>query len=89
MLSDRYGVSINIDDYETLTGEPSTRFQDFQPEELVEIIAMFEEMPSGFHKVEGLNYLVRRLNGGVIHFIPSTSNCLGRIGLYRIYGIGI
>ncbi len=70
MLSDRYGVSINIEDYETLTGEPSTRFQDFQPEELVEIIAMFEEMPSGFHKVEGLNYLVRRLNGGVNPFYP-------------------
>ena len=38
MLSDRYGVSINVDDYLALTGEESTRFQDFQPEELVEII---------------------------------------------------
>ena len=70
MLSDRYGVSINVDDYLALTGEESTRFQDFQPEELVEIIAMFEEMPSGYHKVEGLNYLVRRLNGGVNPFYP-------------------
>jgi hypothetical protein len=24
---------------------------------------MFEEMPLGFHKIEGMNYLVRRLNG--------------------------
>jgi len=70
MLSDRYGVSISIDDYQTLTGEPSTRFQDFQPEELVEIIAMFEEMPSGYHKVQGLNFLVRRLNGGVNEYYP-------------------
>ena len=70
MLSDRYGVSISIDDYQALTGEPSTRFQDFQPEELVEIIAMFEEMPSGYHKVQGLNFLVRRLNGGVNEYYP-------------------
>ena len=70
MLLDRYGVSIDIDNYQTLTGEPSTRFQDFQPEELIEIITMFEEMPSGFHKVEGLNYLVRRLNGAVNENYP-------------------
>ena len=70
MLSNRYGVSINIDDYQALTGEPSTRFQDFQPEELVRIIAMFEEMPTGYHKVQGFNYLVRRLNGAVNELYP-------------------
>ena len=31
---------------------------------------MFEEMPSGYHKVEGLNYLVRRLNGAVNENYP-------------------
>ena len=35
----------------------SSRFQDFIPEEILKIINMFEEMPSGFHKIQGLNYL--------------------------------
>ena len=53
-------MTTTIDDYFALTGEQSTRFQDFQAEELVAIISMFEEMPSGYHKIEGLDYLVRR-----------------------------
>ena len=65
ILTERYGVSIDIPDYSTLTvsGESSSRFQDFHPSELVEIINMFEEMPKGMHKIQGLNYLVRRLDG--------------------------
>jgi len=63
ILKDRYGISLEIDDYLALTGEPSSRFQDFQDSELVSIINMFEEMPSGFHKIEGMDYLVRRVNG--------------------------
>ena len=63
ILVERYGVTTSIDDYVALTGEQATRFQDFQAEELVAIISMFEEMPSGYHKIEGLDYLVRRING--------------------------
>ena len=39
---------------------------------MVAIISMFEEMPSGYHKIEGLDYLVRRINtcfGQIIHII--------------------
>ena len=63
ILNERYGVSIDIEDYQALTGEQASRFQEFQDEELIQIISMFEEMPSGFHKIEELNFLVRRLNG--------------------------
>jgi hypothetical protein len=67
ILLKRYGVKIDIPNYTTLTqptgGELQSRFQDFKPSELMKIINMFEEMPSGFHKVSGLNYLVRRMDG--------------------------
>ena len=70
ILTERYGVSIDIDDYLELTGENASRFQDFQDSELISIINMFEELPSGYHKVEGLNYLVRRLNGTISPAYP-------------------
>ena len=67
ILNDRCGVSLTPPDYSLLTqgttNETSTRFQEFQASELIAIISMFEEMPSGFHKVQGLNYLIRRTNG--------------------------
>ena len=67
ILNDRYGVSLTPPSYPDLTSnttnETSSRFQEFQALELVAIINMFEEMPSGFHKIQGLNYLVRRVNG--------------------------
>lgn len=71
ILSERYGVTINIQDYIALTGEQASRFQAFQAEELIAIISMFEEMPSGYHKIEGLNYLVRRINGADNPYYPA------------------
>jgi hypothetical protein len=70
ILFERYGVTTTIDDYAALTGEQATRFQDFQAEELVAIISMFEEMPSGYHKIDGLDYLVRRMNGADNPYYP-------------------
>ena len=70
ILVERYGVKTTIDDYVALTGEQATRFQDFQAEELLAIISMFEEMPSGYHKIEGLDYLVRRINGADNPYYP-------------------
>ena len=70
ILVERYGVTTVIDDYIALTGEQASRFQDFQAEELIAIISMFEEMPSGFHKIEGLDYLVRRINGADNPYYP-------------------
>ena len=67
ILGDRYGVTMQINSYADLTafttGEGGSRFQPFHPEEIVHIINMFEEMPSGMHKIDGLRYLARRLDG--------------------------
>lgn len=65
ILTQRFGCSIFVDDYKTLTvtNEDAECFQKFVPSELVSIINMFEEMPEGFHKIPHLNYLIRRQNG--------------------------
>lgn len=67
ILEDRYGCTTSLADFSTLTqsttGEDQNSFQQFHPEELVQIINMFEEMPSGYHAIEGLNYIVRRVDG--------------------------
>ena len=63
----RYAVSINISDYSELTrhttGEHAGRFSEFKNEELIALISMLEEYPSGMLKTPGLKYLVRRLDG--------------------------
>ena len=48
---------------EDLMDEDSSNFQEFFDNEKLEILAMFEELPEGFHKQEGLKYMVRRING--------------------------
>ena len=67
ILQERYAVSINIPDYSELTryttGEHGGRFSTFKNEELLALISMFEEFPQGMHRVSGLEYLVRRLDG--------------------------
>ena len=67
ILRERYAVSINIPDYSELTryttGEHAGRFSEFKNEELMALVSMLEEFPQGMHKVPGLNYLVRRLDG--------------------------
>lgn len=67
ILNEKYGVSTKIPDYSKLTQfttkDTAASFQQFHSWELIEIINMFEEMPQGFHKIDGLNYLVRRADG--------------------------
>ena len=67
ILQERYGVSINVPDYTELTqyttGEHAGRFSEFKNEELIALVSMLEEYPSGMIKTPGLNYLVRRLDG--------------------------
>jgi uncharacterized repeat protein (TIGR02543 family) len=72
ILTVRFGVTIRNIDYESLTvlGESAEAYQQFKPNELLQILAMFEEMPSGFHSVEGLEYLVRRKDGAVHPIYP-------------------
>ena len=67
ILEQRYAVSVNVPDYTELTShttqEHAGRFDDFKNEELIAIIAMLEEYPTGMIKTPGLRYLVRRLDG--------------------------
>lgn len=67
ILKERYGVSTRVSNFDKLTQfttkDSASSFQQFHAWELVEIINMFEEMPQGFQKIDGLNYLVRRADG--------------------------
>jgi len=47
----------------TFMGDDNSNFQDYYNTEKLEILSMFEELPEGFHKQEGLQYLVRRIDG--------------------------
>ena len=67
IFKERYGVTTVVDDYPSLTAptghESRQNFQPFHADEVLLLINMLEEMPTGMHKVEGMRYLVRRLNG--------------------------
>ena len=67
ILQERYAVSVNIPDYTELTrhttGEHAGRFSEFKNEELIALVSMLEEYPSGMLKTPGLKYLLRRLDG--------------------------
>lgn len=68
ILRERYGLTTRVPDYRALTahttgGEPPARFQRFHAEEIIRLINMLEEMPSGMHRLPELRFLVRRLNG--------------------------
>ena len=67
ILEKRYAVSVNVPDHTELTKnttrEHAGRFDDFKNEELLAIVSMLEEYPSGMLKTPGLRYLVRRLDG--------------------------
>ena len=60
MLQRYYGVTVHVPDYEILTGEPADKFSKFTYEEILGIMIMFEEYPSGMHVTPGLKYLIRR-----------------------------
>ena len=67
ILTERYGCTTHVSDYTALTapttGETAASFQAFHPNELVDLINLFEEMPQGYHAVTGLKYLLRRRDG--------------------------
>ena len=67
IFNDRFAVSIDVLDYTELTrhttAENAGRFSEFKSEELIALVSMLEEYPSGMLKTPGLKYLVRRLDG--------------------------
>jgi hypothetical protein len=75
LANERFGVKFMTANQETedLMGEDSSNFQEFFKSEKLEILAMFEELPEGVHKQEGLKYLVRRINGQDDPVMPSAA----------------
>ena len=75
ILQERYAVGTNVPDYVELTrhttGEHAGRFSTFKNEELIALVSMLEEFPSGMLKTPGLKYLVRRLDGTPHPLYPS------------------
>lgn len=70
ILQDRFGVTLDVarqTSYAALTArttaEDGSRFQRFHPEEIVQLINTFEEMPAGIRKTPGLQFLIRRRDG--------------------------
>ena len=75
LARERFGVEFMVanEQTENIMGEDSSNFQEFFNSEKLEILAMFEELPEGFHKQEGLKYLVRRINGQDDPVMPSAA----------------
>ena len=65
LARERFGIEFlkSNDFLQELMGETKSNFQEFYASEKLEILAMFEELPEGFHKQDGLKYLVRRIDG--------------------------
>ncbi|MDG1040884.1 MAG: T9SS type A sorting domain-containing protein [Polaribacter sp.] len=65
LAAERFGVKFMKPNQETedIMSEDASNFQEFYKTEKLEILAMLEELPEGFHKQEGLKYLVRRIDG--------------------------
>ena len=67
ILNENFLCSFNVPDYnyltEGITDEGPEKFQEFLPDEKINILTMFEEMPEGLHKIKELKYLIRRKTG--------------------------
>ena len=79
MLQENYGVTVHVPDYEALTGEPADKFDKFTYEEIVGIMVMFEEYPSGMHVTPGLKYLIRRAPDPFVEYVARADTGAGYI----------
>ncbi len=79
ILEQRYAVSVRVPDFTELTRqttrEDARSFSEFKNEELIAILSMLEEYPSGMLTTPGLKYLVRRLDGlrHPVHSAPAVA----------------
>ena len=86
ILTDRYGLTIETTarplNYTQFTQESTTRFQSWftHPEELIQIINSFEELPEGFAKIAGFKWLVRRQDGTVNPIYPEAPAIAWSVG---------
>ena len=64
ILQKRYGIYVPSYDSSTegTTSETSTRYSNFENEELMLIISVFETFPQALHKIPRLKYITRRID---------------------------
>ena len=79
LLQRNYGVTVHVPDYEVLTGEPADMFDTFTYEEIMGIMVMFEEYPSGMHVTQGLKYLIRRVADPFVGYTARANTSKGYI----------
>ncbi len=79
LLQNNYGVTVHVPDYEALTGEPAHKFDKFTYEEIMGIMVMFEEYPSGMHVTQGLKYLIRRAPDPFVEYTARANTGAGYI----------
>ena len=79
ILEKNYGVTVHVPDYEALTGEPAHKFDKFTYEEIMGIMVMFEEYPSGMHVTQGLKYLIRRAPDPFVEYAARANTGAGYI----------
>ena len=79
MLQRYYGVTVHVPDYEVLTDEPAHKFDKFTYEEILGIMIMFEEYPSGMHVTPGLKYLIRRAPDPFVEYVARANTGKGFI----------
>ena len=91
ILNKRYGVSLNVPDYSTLTqsttGEHAGRFTTFKNEEAMALVNMLEEFPQGMHKIQGLKSDSAFRWDTTSASSVRTCGRLDRCRLYRVHGI--
>ncbi|MCC7071561.1 MAG: hypothetical protein IT383_09570 [Deltaproteobacteria bacterium] len=76
ILQQRYGVTVRL-------GEPKDDFQLFSYEELIFMLATFEDYPAGFRNLANLEYLTRRKNGLVNPSYPQAP-AIAWVGAHEI-----
>ena len=79
LLQQNYGVTVHVPDYEVLTREPAYNFSKFTYEEIIGIMIMFEEYPSGMHVTPGLRYLIRRAPDPFVEYAARANTGAGYI----------
>ena len=79
VLQKHYGVTVLVPDYEVLTDEPAHNFSKFTYEEILGIMSMFEEYPSGMHVTPGLKFLIRRVPDPFVEYAARANTGRGYI----------
>lgn len=63
ILKEKFGVKLRVPNIRALTGEHPDNFQEFQNEEVLDLISALAETPEGQYIIPGLTYILRRKDG--------------------------